>query len=163
MCLTKSPFHSSLKRFKKIFLCLNPQQAHSLLKLEWFRILLLSLPVPSLKKNLWWQSWHSRIVFIVHIRHLVKLIGQILLSLDLKSFHFSYWILAGWLKRIPPWMQSSAIYVIVISTTFYSNWLHTCMLAVHCSSSDNLQASVFIENFKIKLMTLSILPAFVIS
>lgn len=67
MCLTKSPFHGSLKSFKKIFFFfLNPQQAHSLLKLEGFGILLLSLSVPSLKKNLWWQSWHSRIMFIVH-------------------------------------------------------------------------------------------------
>lgn len=66
MCLTKSPFHGSLKSFKKIYFFLNPQQAHSLLKLEGFGILLLSLPVPFVKKSLWWQSWHSWIVFIVH-------------------------------------------------------------------------------------------------
>lgn len=52
MCLTKSPFHGSLKSFKKIYFFLNPQQAHSLLKLEGFGILLLSLPVPFVKKSL---------------------------------------------------------------------------------------------------------------
>lgn len=50
-----------------LFCFLNPQQAHSLLilKLEAFGVLLLSLPVSSLEENLWWQSWHSTIVFII--------------------------------------------------------------------------------------------------
>lgn len=59
-------------------------------------------------------------------------------------------------------MQPSAIYVMVISTTFCSNWLFTCTLAVYCDSCGSLQATVFNESLVMKLMSVSIFPACVI-